>query len=148
MDLIVRIQLLSLVDIFLQSELVLLVVFFNCCWQNKDEKWIMFYVLRWMYHRVLTCNFYHKRRGKRIRNYFWDWSWDYWFLCWCLYEWQRWNHIQWSRKPCHSIMGGFHWLLDFDLAKNQADVNPEKTIFDVKRFIGRKYDLTIFTILK
>ena len=26
-----------------------------------------------------------------------------------------------------------------DAAKNQATINPEKTIFDVKRLIGRKY---------
>ena len=27
-----------------------------------------------------------------------------------------------------------------DAAKNQATINPERTIFDVKRMIGRKYD--------
>ena len=26
-----------------------------------------------------------------------------------------------------------------DAAKNQATVNPEQTVFDVKRLIGRKY---------
>lgn len=31
-----------------------------------------------------------------------------------------------------------------EAAKNQATINPENTIFDVKRLIGRKYVLSLF----
>lgn len=67
-----------------------------------------------MYYRLPICNFDCKRRSQQARNCYWDRSWNYLLVCWCLQEWPCWNHSQRPRKPYHSIMGGFHRLREVD----------------------------------
>ena len=45
------------------------------------------------------------------------------------------NHI----TPSYVSFGGSGERLVGDAAKNQATINPENTVFDAKRIIGRKY---------
>ncbi|KAM7268529.1 hypothetical protein ACFE04_010695 [Oxalis oulophora] len=47
-------------------------------------------------------------------------------------------YIKGSRKSYYPILGGFH--RQGEAAKNLAAVNPERTIFNVKRFIGQKFE--------
>ncbi|KAK4366024.1 hypothetical protein RND71_013904 [Anisodus tanguticus] len=64
--------------------------------------------------RVLVCNFYSQRRTYLVGNSYRDRSWN--------------NLLIYGER----LIG--------EAAKNLAAVNPERTIFDVKRLIGRKFE--------